>query len=165
MRGRLHRFESRLRALEARPGYAGTHGRIAMRARHAAELSHELRSAMTARLAAHDRRCQTLRRDLDAFDLRRRLGGIRTRLVAVDGRLTSAAAERRHTADARLRSTAARLESLSPLRVLARGYAVAFTSDGTVIRAADTVRPGQQIVLRVEHGQIDCTVNDDGRDH
>jgi exodeoxyribonuclease VII large subunit len=165
MRGRLHRFESRLRALEARPGYAGTHGRIAMRGRHAAELSHELRRAMIARLAAHDRRWQTLRRTLDTFDLRRRLGGIRTRLVAVDGRLASGVAKRRHAADARLRGTAARLESLSPLRVLARGYAVAFTADGTVIRDADTVRPGQQIALRVEHGQIDCTVNDDGRDH
>jgi len=131
MTGRLHRLESRLRALEARPGFAGTHGRVAMRARHAAELTHELRTALAGRLAAHDRRWQALRRNLDAFDLRRRLGGVRTRLVAVDGRLASAVARRRHASDARLRSTAARLESLSPLRVLARGYAVAFTTDGT----------------------------------
>jgi exodeoxyribonuclease VII large subunit len=131
-----------------------------MRARHAGELTHDLRTAMAMRLAAHARRWQGLRHDLDAFDLRRRLGGIRTRLVAVDGRLSSAAARRSHTADARLRSAAARLESLSPLRVLARGYAVAFTADGTVIRSADTVRPGQPIAVRVEHGQIDCTVND-----
>ena len=160
MTGRLHRLESRLRGLEARPGFAGTHGRVAMRARHAAELTHELRTALAGRLAAHDRRWQALRRNLDAFDLRRRLGGVRTRLVAVDGRLASAVARRRHASDARLRSTAARLESLSPLRVLARGYAVAFTTDGTVIRDADAVRPGQPIAVRVERGQIDCTVED-----
>ena len=35
----LHRLESRLRALEARPGYAGARGRMAMRGRHVAELS------------------------------------------------------------------------------------------------------------------------------
>jgi exodeoxyribonuclease VII large subunit len=160
MTGRVHRLESRLRSLEARPGYAGTHGRLAMRARHAAELTHELRAAMTQRLAAHDRRWQTLRRNLDAFDLRRRLGGVRTRLVAVDGRLAAVVARRRHAADARLRSTASRLESLSPLRVLARGYAMALTKDGTVIRNADAVRPGEQIAVRVEHGQIDCTVDE-----
>ncbi len=140
MTSRVHRMESRLRALETRPGYAGTHGRVAMRARHAAELTHELRAAITGRLAAHDRRWQTLRRNLDVFDLRRRLGGVRTRLVAVDGRLASGWTRRRHAADARLRSTASRLESLSPLRVLARGYAAAFTADGQVLRrAADGV--------------------------
>jgi len=160
MRGRVHRLESRLRGLEARPGYAGTHGRVVMRARHAAELTHDLRAAMTARLASQDRRWQSLRRDLDAFDLRRRLSGIRTRLVAVDGRLGSAAARRRHTADARLRSTAARLDSLSPMRVLGRGYAVAFARDGTIIRDVGAVQPGEPITVRVERGQMDCTVND-----
>jgi exodeoxyribonuclease VII large subunit len=129
-----------------------------MRARHATELTHDLRSAMASRLADHDRRWQALRRNLDTFDLRRRLGSIRTRLVAVDGRLTSAAARRRHGADARLRSTASRLESLSPLRVLARGYAVAFTADGTVIRRAAAMKPGDAIAVRVESGQLDCTV-------
>jgi exodeoxyribonuclease VII large subunit len=160
MRGRVHRLESRLRALEARPGYAGTHGRVVMRARHAAELTHDLRAAMTARLASQDRRWQSLRRDLDAFDLRRRLSAVRTRLVAVDGRLGSAAARRRHTADARLRSTAARLDSLSPMRVLGRGYAVAFTRDGTIIRDVGALQPGEPITVRVERGQMDCTVND-----
>ena len=158
MTSRLHRMESRLRSLEARPGYAGTHGRVAMRARHANELAYELRAAMTGRLAAHDRRWQTLRRNLDAFDLRRRLGGVRTRLVAVDGRLASAWTRRRHTADARLRSTASRLESLSPLRVLGRGYAAAFTTRGTVLRNAADVSVGDAIAVRLERGTLDCRV-------
>jgi exodeoxyribonuclease VII large subunit len=164
MTARLHRAESRLRGLQARPGYAGTPGRIAMRGRHTAELTHELRAAMTGRLNAQERRWQALRRTLDAFDLRRRLGSVRTRLVGADGRLASAVGRRRHAADARLRTTAARLESLSPLRVLGRGYAVAFSSDGRVIRDAATVQRGDDIHVRVERGSLECTVRDHGRD-
>ncbi len=55
MQARLHRGEARLRALEARPGYAGLPGRLAMRGRHAAELTHELRRALRARLAMRER--------------------------------------------------------------------------------------------------------------
>jgi exodeoxyribonuclease VII large subunit len=153
-------MESRLRMLEARPGFAGTPGRVAMRGRHTAELGHELRHAMRGALDSRARRWQTLSRQLDAFDLRRRLAGVRTRLVASDARLASAVTRRRHAADARLRGTAARLESLSPLRVLGRGYAVAFTADGRVIRDAAEVQAGENVSVRVERGTLDCKVND-----
>jgi exodeoxyribonuclease VII large subunit len=160
MSGRVHRLESRLRMLEARPGLAGAQGRILMRSRHAAELSHELRHVLRVAVEAHGRRWQLLRQKLEAFDLRTRLGGIRTRLVTADGRLATAAARRQHAADARLRTAAARLESLSPLRVLGRGYAVAFAADGRVIRDAGSLRAGDRVAVRVERGQLDCTVND-----
>src|SRR5688572_26386294 len=39
---RVHRLDSRLRTLEARPGYTGTRRRVALRGRHVAELAHEL---------------------------------------------------------------------------------------------------------------------------
>jgi hypothetical protein len=61
MQARLHRLEARLRMLEARSGYAGTQGRIAMRSRHAAELSHELRRAIREQLARRERAYQALR--------------------------------------------------------------------------------------------------------
>src|SRR3989441_4988167 len=45
MAGRIRRLDSRLHAVEARPGYAGFPGRVVLRARHAAELTHALRRA------------------------------------------------------------------------------------------------------------------------
>src|SRR5688572_17265458 len=54
MAARLHRLESRLRVLDARPGLAGARGRVALRGRHVAELSHELRAAVRAHLAARE---------------------------------------------------------------------------------------------------------------
>jgi exodeoxyribonuclease VII large subunit len=159
MSARAQRLESRLRALEARPGYAGVRGRVAMRGRHAADLAHELRRALRARLASRERAYQSLRLGLETFDLRRRFAGIRTRLVAADGRLAGAVAQRRHGADRRLRGAAARLEALSPLAVLARGYAVCWNADRTaVIRDANVVTPGEQVRVTLARGELDCHV-------
>jgi exodeoxyribonuclease VII large subunit len=159
MSGRVRRFESRLHALEARPGYAGFHGRVGMRSRHAAELAHELRRSLLASLARRDRAFQSLRRTLEAFDPRRSLGRVRTRLGAAEARLGAAVARRRHAADSRLRSTAARLESLSPLAVLARGYAVCWNADRTaIVRDAATVSPGDRVRVTLEKGELGCKV-------
>jgi exodeoxyribonuclease VII large subunit len=158
--GRLHRLESRLRTLEARPGYAGLRGRVAVRGRHAAELAHELRRAVRARVGRHERQARVLRAKLELFDLHRRLGGIRTRLTAASGRLHRAIAERRYRADARLRDIAARLDTLSPLAVLGRGYAVCWSSDRTsVVRDASAVRAGDRVHVTLQRGELGCEVH------
>ena len=159
MGGRMRRLELRIRALEARPGYAGFHGRLVMRGRHAAELTHAMRRAMLAALARRQRGYQALRLKLETFDLRRRLGQVRARLVSADGRLNAAAARSRHAADARLRGAAARLESLSPLAVLGRGYAVCWNADRTaIIRDASSVSPGERVHVTLHRGELTADV-------
>jgi exodeoxyribonuclease VII large subunit len=159
MRARTRRLELRVRALEGRAGYAGFEGRVAMRGRHAAELTHELRRAMGGVVARRERTYQTLRLTLETFDLRRRLGHVRTRLVADEARLAAAIARQRHAADARLRATAAALESLSPLAVLGRGYAVCWNEERTaIIRDAATVDPGDQVRVTLHRGELHAEV-------
>jgi exodeoxyribonuclease VII large subunit len=63
--------------------------------------------------------------------------------------------------DRRLRLTrlAASLDALSPLAVLARGYSLTLDhEDGTLIRAAAQVQPGQRIVTRLAEGRITSRV-------
>jgi exodeoxyribonuclease VII large subunit len=159
MRGRLHRAEARVRAAEARPGYAGAGARVAMRGRHAAELTHDLRRLMRAGLASRERGFQKLRLTLESFDQRRRLGAVRARLLAADGRLAVSVRRRTHASGARLGAVAARLESLSPLAVLGRGYAVCWNGDGTaIVRDATGVRPGDPVRVTLERGELDCRV-------
>ena len=56
---------------------------------------------------------------------------------------------------------AARLDDLSPLKVLARGYAAAFAADGrTVVTSVSQVPVGERIVVRVADGRIGCAVTD-----
>jgi exodeoxyribonuclease VII large subunit len=159
MRARVHRLESRLRVLEARPGYAGLPGRLAMRAQRTSELAHALRRSIEAVVASGARTCQTHERALASFDPRRRLAAARTRLVAGRGRLDAAIARRHHADEARLRGAAGRLDALSPLAVLGRGYAVCWDAGRTrIIRDAATVQNGEAVRVEVERGALECRV-------
>ena len=62
----------------------------------------------------------------------------------------------------------AALDALSPLKVLARGYAVARTADGTIIKNAADVHKGDRIDLTIEKGRLGCVVETQesgGKDH
>ncbi len=58
----------------------------------------------------------------------------------------------------KLSSTAASLDALSPLKVLARGYSLTTTSDGTLVRSLDDVQAGQDLHTRIAGGSIRSTV-------
>ncbi len=75
----------------------------------------------------------------------------RTRLA--HGLSATLSKEREHTA-----RLAAGLDAMSPLKVLARGYAIAQKEDGAVIRSKKSVAAGDTVNVRVKDGVIPCTV-------
>jgi exodeoxyribonuclease VII large subunit len=78
-------------------------------------------------------------------------------------RLDRAARQRMAMAGERLESYAARLESLSPLNVLGRGYSLTRTEVGRVlVRSPEQVRTGDRLVTVVAHGQIISRVEESG---
>jgi exodeoxyribonuclease VII large subunit len=157
---RLRRMETRLHVLESRPGFAGLEGRLAVRGRHVSELASALRQRISNGLSRRARRHDVLRRSLDQFDPRHRLGAVRTRLVAREGQLQAAVRRRISRAQARLGALAARIDGLSPLAVLGRGYSVTWNADRTrIIRDASTVNAGDSISITVERGSIAATVD------
>ena len=157
---RLRRVETRLHMLEARPGYAGYRGRVAVRGRHISELAATLRQRINQSLSRRARRHDLLRRSLDTFDPRHRLAAVRTRLVARDGRLQAAVRRRVGLKQHRLAALAARVDGLSPLAVLGRGYSVTWDGARTrIIRDASTLQPGDKVSVVVERGTLDATVD------
>jgi exodeoxyribonuclease VII large subunit len=87
-----------------------------------------------------------LQRDQD------RLGFARLSLLSLGPRLARPSAEH-------VRLSSARLDDLSPLKVLGRGYSMTTMSDGrTVVSSTDDVTEGDSIGVRVKDGTIGCRV-------
>ncbi len=59
-----------------------------------------------------------------------------------------------------LAEQAAKLEALSPLQTLARGYSIPTRGDGTVIRSAGDMKRGTEFILRMKDGNAECVVKE-----
>jgi exodeoxyribonuclease VII large subunit len=83
----------------------------------------------------------------------------RAEVARLSDRLASvwSAAFERRVAD--VQRIGARLDALSPLKVLARGYAIATRDDGRAVRSAGDVRPGDALHVRVRDARVDATVS------
>jgi exodeoxyribonuclease VII large subunit len=150
----------RVDILEARPGIAGLPARLALRGRHVAERAHELTRALRVIQRSRSRRLAEVSLRLEVHDPRRRLATNATRLGGLDARLQRAQLTRRHRADRLLRELAARLDNLSPLAVLARGYAVCWNAERTaVIRDASPDLVGRTVRVTLARGELACTVD------
>jgi exodeoxyribonuclease VII large subunit len=170
-----HARERSSRALEGQLGEA--------RSRLATTLA-ELRSqAPAARVAADRERFVAARRSLgralaEAVPERRetlgrarqRIGRNMTRWLEplgaargrLDQRLARAGDRLSGDARARLAEAAARLDALSPLAVLSRGFAIARGADGRVLRSADEVAPDDLVQIRLGRGEIAARVTESG---
>ena len=102
---------------------------------------------------------QALRLRLEARDVGRQLASIRGRLREGDTALAVAGQRTTERAGAAMRALTGRLESLSPLAVLARGYAVCWNADRTaIVREAASVAPGDRVQVTLARGEMTCEV-------
>jgi exodeoxyribonuclease VII large subunit len=83
----------------------------------------------------------------------------RLRLEAASRSLEHSALRHAERARSRLAALAGRLDSLSPLAVLARGYAIVWKeSVGTVVRRAGECTPGERVRVRLGEGELAAVV-------
>ena len=110
-------------------------------------------------LATRERRLRAAQLTLEAREPGRRLEASRTRLVIAAERLGTAIVRRRQRLEGHLGDLTGRLEALSPLGVLARGYAVCWNADRTtIVRSASSVSVGDDVAITLRQGQLRCTV-------
>lgn len=116
-------------------------------------LQHRLKTALATRLAHARHRLDSLAsrpslcRPLEAINLRGR------RLDELALRLKSASQGILRDRRSALETMAGKLESLSPLGVLGRGYSLTFREgESKLITSAEKLKPGQRIVTRFQQG-------------
>ena len=81
-------------------------------------------------------------------------------LEFLKNRLVSAQQNALSKKNQRYIASVAKLDAMSPLKVLTRGYSMAQTEDGHVIRSVTQTEPGQQIQVSLSDGKLLATVTD-----
>lgn len=149
LRARLERISARL----VDPGR-----RLALQRQELDELAGRAEAALLAARTTRARTLIDMERRLSRYDPRVRVRGARAALVGLEARartaMTRALAARNHE----LGRATGRLDAMSPLRVLDRGYALVRTAAGGVVTRAADVAPGDALEVRLSDGTIDVVV-------
>jgi len=100
-----------------------------------------------------------IRERLEAFRLDRQLTARRERVSGAEIRLRSLLARGVETRRAALAGLLGKLDTLSPLGVLSRGYALVWDATGQrLLRRASEAAPGEELKIRLHEGALRATV-------
>ena len=158
MARRLERAHERLAALARRRVLTDARRPLHDLDRRVDDARARLLRAAEAMLRRAGHRTELATRGLRAASPLTRLATGAHRLERVSGRLHAEMTRTVDRSQGRLGRTVGRLDSLSPLAVLGRGYSVTRMADGTIVRRARDVTPGQDVQVLVEQGSLDCRV-------
>lgn len=132
----------------------------------AAELREAIASAGARLYQAVTKQIKSRRTALDDLASRRVMqsptGFIDQRRLELDSvrlRLDTAAERRIAASRAQYAALAAKLDAMSPLKVLARGYSIALNGEGRALRGASELAAGDKIRLLLARGEAECTVD------
>jgi exodeoxyribonuclease VII large subunit len=113
-------------------------------------------------LRAQVARRQTAARALEARLMRahpqRRIADQRAALAALERKLGAAVASLFSRRRRGLEGLAGKVEALSPLKVLERGYSLARTADGRLLASAAGVAPGDPVTVTLHDGELETRV-------
>ena len=95
---------------------------------------------------------------LNALDLRRIIKHKKEVLVRMDQGLASAVRVRLHHERARLELAVGKVDALSPLAILKRGFALCRDSKGAIVKRAADVTLGDNVRVTLAAGELDCRI-------
>ena len=158
MRYRLLMGRQRLTELAQHGAFVRIMEVIRQRQQKLDDIHHRMELAARGQIERSRRRWETISAAVRHYDLRLVLSGMGKEL---DSWTTALTAVTRHVLlQHRVRAERMRtaLESLSPLAILDRGYALVFDAGGKLLKDPSTVDVGDSIRARLAHGEIDASV-------
>ncbi|OGW68184.1 MAG: exodeoxyribonuclease VII large subunit [Nitrospirae bacterium RIFCSPLOWO2_02_FULL_62_14] len=157
VRGRLHKDRqecaSALRVLYARPLP------VEQAAQRLDDLTGRLGGSVMETLSAWQRRADACRHALEACSPRIRIGSALTLVPQLAKRMEQSLLAVLTLKRQATRSIASALDGLSPLAILGRGYSIVQTvPDGTVLKRAQDVSVGDDVLAKLADGRLLCSV-------
>jgi exodeoxyribonuclease VII large subunit len=162
-RMRLHRTRARVDAVRSHRVFEAERGRLRTYAQRVDDLARRAETGVRRRLEQGGERRRRVGERLEAFRWDRLAVARRERIDGDARRLADLVRGRLRTHRADLARAVGKLESLSPLAVLQRGYALVFDERGTLVQRADQVASGEVIDVRLHEGALRARVTPSGK--
>jgi exodeoxyribonuclease VII large subunit len=158
MRYRLLMGRQALTELAQHGAFARMMELIRQRQQKLDDLSHRMELGQRQLLEQLRRRWEAVSAAVRHYDLRLVLSGVRKELDGGTQALVSVM--RNVLLQHRVRNERFEmiLQSLSPLAILERGYALVFDSEGNLLKDANKVKTGDRISARLAHGELQAAV-------
>ena len=156
VRYRVAMLDRRLRQQGIERPLSVLHRTIGRRLQQIDDREYAMREVLRRAIESRKRRLQELERRLRIFDLRPRLAQDRRRMEAADAAAVHAIRLQLGEHRRKLDTCAAKLQQLSPLRILERGYAIVIGPAGEVLTRP--VPAGSGLRIKVAEGEMRAEV-------
>ena len=158
---RFEQLHSTVNAIQNRPGLIAFSTRLALTARRVDDTSYRFTIQIRNTVSSLRQQLHARALRLEALDLGQQLPRIRVRFEALNEGLSRAIAWARTEHQRKIERAVARLESLSPLGVLARGFSVCWNDARTkIVRKSNEVEVGDTVRVRLHDGELRCNVTE-----
>ena len=158
---RFEQLHSTVNAIQNRPGLIAFSTRLALTARRVDDTSYRFTIQIRNTVSSLRQQLHARALRLEALDLGQQLPRIRVRFEALNEGLSRAIAWARTEHQRKIVRAVARLESLRPLGVLARGFSVCWNDARTkIVRKSNEVEVGDTVRVRLHDGELRCNVTE-----
>jgi exodeoxyribonuclease VII large subunit len=124
------------------------------------DFDHRVRTGLTRYNQIVTRRYLMAGQKLSASQLRHLIEVKRSRLNKILGDMKNVFEKKNNLRKNALSRGAGKLDSLSPLAVLERGYSIACLEEGEILKYSSQTAPGEKIRIRLHRGRLKCQVTE-----
>lgn len=120
--------------------------------------ANHIKTVMDGKYKLSEAQLETAEKTVSAKTIMHRLDENEQRLDMIMSDLTHKAEKSLMEGDMRLSECGAKLDALSPLKILGRGYAAVTDADGGIIKTKKQVKKDDRIDVRLADGKLKCEV-------
>ena len=155
---KLSRYQEKLRWISSRLKHPGD--KLNEHAQRLDDLELRLSKAMQEAVTIRQDKLQQLQQRQQRCLQQPRISALQQKVNELGHRLEQLSLQYQARQQLRLQAIAGRLNGVSPLATLERGYAITERPDGKVIQQVKAVNPGEEIHIRLQDGRIRSQVTE-----